>query len=337
MSLWTRLVSPVLGRRFRRLTELAEGIAGYWPHLPVLESQIRESMQQVESAVTQVCGGFEDMAKRARESVSTAEHMLGSDRRSGVEKLLEASRHTLRELQSQIARGREVSAQAIERMSDLEKSAGVILAALGEIDRLSFGNRLVALNAKIEAAHFGDAGNAFGIVADSIAQQAQRSEEITSRLVTEMERVRANVSATSGDLTEMARISVDTLEASRSELEGSLAELIRTQAEMQEALAGSVANSEQLTAEIARSVVALQFQDQLSQRLGHVADELAAMRQTVNLPLEYLTKQMPVLGAAQRKEVGTRLEARYTMQAERDAARSLPKEQTELVDGVTLF
>lgn len=337
MSFWTRIRSRLSGGRGRKLAELAEEVAGHWPHLPTLEAQIRETIQQVEQAVTEVCGGFEGMVTRARESVAASSRLLGSDKGSGIEALLAASRHTLGQLQQQIERGQQISTQVIGHMQEMEATAGVIVKALAEIDRISFGSKLVALNAKVEAAHFGDRGGAFGVVADEIAAQALRSEQITGHVVEEMKQLRAKVAAASRSLDEMARMSVGTLQDSRTELESALGELTRTHGEMEATLAASVVGGQQLTEEIARSVVALQFQDSVGQRLSHVADELAEMRKTVHLPLEYLARETPVLGEARRKQVGARLEARYTMQAERDPLKLKQPTHANEMDGVELF
>lgn len=334
---WTRVCVRLSGRRGRRLAELAEEVAGHWPHLPTLEAHIRETIQQVEQAVGEVCGAFGGMVTRARESVAAASRLLGSGEGSGIEALLAASRHTLAQLQQQIERSQEISAQVIEHMQRIESTAGVIVKALGEIDRISFGSKLVALNAKVEAARFGDQGGAFGVVADEIAAHALRSEEITSHVVEEMKQLRTRVAAASSSLNEMAGLNVETLRASRTELEAALGDLTRTHAEMEATLAASAANSQQLADEIARSVIALQFQDRVSQRLSHVADELAEMRKTVHVPLEYLAKETPVLGEARRQEVEARLQARYTMQSERDVLGSRQAAEENELDGVELF
>jgi heme-based aerotactic transducer len=336
MKFWTSLSSIFSGRRGRRLAELADEVAGHWPHLPTLETQIRETIQTVEKSVTEVCAGFDGMVTRARESVAASSRLLGSDKGSGIEVLLASSRHTLGELQQQIERGQKISEQVLGHMQEMESTAGVIVKALSEIDRISFGSKIVALNAKVEAAHFGEQGAAFGVVADEIASQALQSEKITEHLVEEMNRLRSKVADASRSLDEMARMSVGTLEASRSELESALGELTKTHNEMEATLQASVAGSQQLADEIARSVMALQFQDSVAQRLGHVADELAEMRKTVHLPLEYLTRETPVLGEARREQVGARLEARYTMNAERKPDSKLADKDKEM-DGVELF
>src|SRR6202035_4988414 len=118
---------------------------------------------------------------------------------------------------------------------------------------------------------------------------------------------------------------------------GALGELTHTHSQIETALAESIERGGKLADEIARSIMALQFQDRIGQRLGHVADELASMRETVHLPLKFLTKETPVLGEARRKEVGVRLESRYTMDSERTVSDGKkPVEETE-IEGGELF
>src|SRR5579864_3065500 len=146
MNFW-HLILPYISRRHTRsLAHLAEEVAGHWPHLPALEAQIRETMHDVESSVVEVCSGFEGMATRARDSVASASQLLGSDKGTGIEALLEASRRSMSQLRQQIDRGQQISSRLMERMKTLENSAGVIVKALAEIDRIAFGSKLVALN-----------------------------------------------------------------------------------------------------------------------------------------------------------------------------------------------
>jgi hypothetical protein len=61
------------------------------------------------------------------------------------------------------------------------------------------------------------------------------------------------------------------------------------------------------------------------------------MRKTVHLPLQFLRQQTPVLGAARRQEVAERLEARYTMHAERSVHNNPESGGSGAVEGVELF
>src|SRR5271165_849788 len=145
MRFWSKLLALFSGQRARRLAALADEVAGHWPHLPALEAQIRETVQEVEISVVEVCSGFEGMATRARASVDAASHLVGSGQGSGIETLLASARHTLDELGQQAERGHHISKQVISRMKAMETSAGVIVKALAEIDRIAFGSKLVAL------------------------------------------------------------------------------------------------------------------------------------------------------------------------------------------------
>lgn len=69
-----------------------------------------------------------------------------------------------------------------ERREELTRQAGAMLDAVA---RISAQNRLVALNAKIEAARLGDDGRGFAIVADEVRDLARQ----TSDVLTDVSRV----------------------------------------------------------------------------------------------------------------------------------------------------
>jgi hypothetical protein len=217
-------------------------------------------------------------------------------------------------LGEQAERGHKISSQVIERVKTMETSAAGIVRALGEIDRIAFGSKLVALNGKVEAAYFGEQGAAFGVVAHEISSHARRSEEITDRLMGEMQQLRG------GNLPRVARNGADERRNAGSQPRGIGPRTRRANAhtyrKMESTLESSVRQGRQLADKISRSITPLQFQDRVAQCLGHVADQLAGMRKTIHLSLEILTNETSVLGEARRKEVGERLDARYTMQAE---------------------
>lgn len=65
----------------------------------------------------------------------------------------------------------------LELMEKLEKSSGDISKIIKVIDEIAFQTNILSLNAAVEAAHAGDAGKGFAIVAAEVGYLAQRSAE----------------------------------------------------------------------------------------------------------------------------------------------------------------
>lgn len=328
--------SLVSGRRSAKLEQLAAETAGFLPNLPALERQLLDSVAYLEKSVVEVCAGFEGMATRARQSVELASRMQTGEG-SDVEDLIAASRKTLDELVEQIKRGSKVSSLAVERMQAVDRASREIVHALAEAERIAFVNKLLALNAKIEAVHVGELGASFAVVADEIAQQAEHANAVTGRILALMTDLSHTAGLAARDLDAMASVSQETLETSRSGVEATLKRLTHTHEQMQQSLDASVSQGQEVTQEVARAVMALQFQDRVNQRVNHVVEGLTLMRTSIARPLEAIQKETPWIGAERMREVSAQLEDTCTMNAERDVLRQTTPSQESEGDDIELF
>src|SRR3984957_3830387 len=191
---WLCVLTGGSSRR-KRLEVLRNVVESHLPVLPVVDAQLRDTNLQMEHAVTQVGANFQRMVERAREGVNEASRLVGTDDSStaeGVGSLLFNSRTTLEGLMDRIVGDSEICHKLIERMDSLEKDMDRIVHALADVDRIAFGNTILALNAKIEAAHIGERGAGFEIVAQELWTQARRSQEIT-------EGIRSTILRVAGD------------------------------------------------------------------------------------------------------------------------------------------
>jgi len=314
---WLRAMGCGPGRRLR-LERLREAVQAHSPVLPVAGAQLREANQQIEKAVAKVGANFERMVERAQQGVNEASRLVGAGGggdTAGVESLLAGSRATLEELLARIEEDGKRCERLLERMAHVDGQIEKIVGALADIDRISFGNTILALNAKIEAAHMGDRGQGFEIVAQELWRQSQKSEGITETVRQTIAELLMGSMEAAGDVSAMACADSKQITAMRSSVHEALTRMERTHQEMQSAIAGAAERNQELSKDIAGAVVEMQFQDRVAQQIAHVVEALEAMQMALTEPLGVEGRGRR--GAAPVSEAARLLAGSYTMEGER--------------------
>ena len=328
-------------QRRKRLEQLKDAVMAHINVLPVANAQLLDTNQQVERAVAQVGANFERMVEIAREGASQASQLVGASAQSGgsmsggVDGLLSSTRMTLEDLMVRVVGDSEVCRKLVDRMDVLERDMGQVVRALGAVDRISFGNTILALNAKIEAAHLGDRGQGFELVAQELWAQSQQSEQITAEIRVTILRLSADAKAAAKDVSGMACADGNRIAALQTKVYGALDHLKDAHEKTWQALADGDARNQTLASEISAAVQAIQFQDSVSQQVSHIVDALELMQVAIAAPFGHADALSTGEGAA-----ADLLSRSYTMDGERSVHAAIMgqflADQKEL-DDVEIF
>lgn len=254
-------------------------LARYLPHFNRMTEQLKQTSAQIETSVVGVCESFQGIAERARQTVARTTGFLGnegdraSDKRT-FDGLIESCGQTLVRILSATEEANEISRRAIDRIQQMDKASQLVSRALLQFEEIGRGNRILALNARIEASRAGAYGAGFGVVAVEVLAQTERSQKLTAEVSELIANLRGLAGSTLDDLKRMNEQGHKRTEQSRQEVDESLRDLQAAHGEMKEMLTGMTEDGALLANDIGAAVRGLQFQDRTSQRIAHVVEDL---------------------------------------------------------------
>ncbi|MBU0742006.1 hypothetical protein KKA85_09510 [bacterium] len=172
----------LLGRTLRGLSDYVDEVTASSTDIMTNSQMIASDTQKQESMVREAAGALQQMTARidvssvqAREAGQTTQKAMASTQ-YGVEQM------------NRLA----------EAMNMLQGSSKEMMAFIETIEEIALQTNMLALNAAIEAAHAGDVGKGFGVVADEIRQLSLRSSEAATRIAMVLNRTGEEVQQGAG-------------------------------------------------------------------------------------------------------------------------------------------
>ena len=245
--------------------------------LPVWSNQIEMARSHTETAITDLSMRFANLSQRLSAAVAASE---GGDASSGQAALVALLRESQDELNSIIASLRaalEVKQSMLGEVQALARFTGDLQKMAQDVADIAGQTNLLALNAAIEAARAGEVGRGFAVVADEVRKLSNLSGETGKKISATVDTVNKAINST-------LRISEQYAQQDAEMVKNSEQTIARVLAQFGDATSALSASTETLRqesqaigGEIANVLVALQFQDRVSQVLMHVRNDLGKL------------------------------------------------------------
>ncbi len=159
-------------------------------NIKTLDSEINRSTQsasEVKDYISKVISLISEQASAIAESSSSIEQMSAS-----IQNVADISEEKLRianNLEGTAENGEKEMNETINLINKVAESANVILDMIDVINSIAGKTNLLAMNASIEAAHAGDSGRGFSVVAEEIRNLAENTSQNASEISNSLQEV----------------------------------------------------------------------------------------------------------------------------------------------------
>lgn len=174
------------------------------------------------------------------------------------------------------------SAMTLVEMTDrITSQMGAVRGMLGEIEGIAKQTNLLALNAAIEAARAGEAGRGFAVVADEVRDLSGRTSHFSQQIRHSLGNMQLTIEATENAINQMAAQDMTFALTSKDDVEKAMVGIEDINHRTGVVVSELSQIASQVEMSVGQAVMSLQFQDMVTQLLGHVSRRLDVLDEIV--------------------------------------------------------
>jgi methyl-accepting chemotaxis protein len=306
---------------------------------PVWNRQIETSRHQMEVAVAELLERFSGIVGRLDRSIKASE--LSADSiENGDNSLLAVFSRSEEQLSTVV---RTLEAATRDKLSLVQQIHGLgeyiteLQQMAADVATISAQTNLLAINAAIEAAHAGESGRSFAVLAQEVRKLSGMSAETGRRITAKITVISDSISSACAAADASGDADRRTQEASRDTIDRVLGNFRNVTGALEQSTEVLKAESLGIQSEISNALVQLQFQDRVSQILTHVMANIARLPECLET-YQREFERTRVLVPVSADKLLAELESTYAMVEERKSHHGeAARPSTDASEDITFF
>jgi methyl-accepting chemotaxis protein len=281
--------------------------------LPLWSAHIEQSRSQMEDAVAALSQRFGGIVERLDQALKAS--MQGGDQ--GLASVFEHSRAELHGVLESLRAAMASNGSMHAEVQSLGRFVDELQQMAAEVANIAAQTNLLAINAAIEAAHAGDNGRGFAVLAQEVRKLSAMSGETGKRMANKVGVIGTAIVAARQSAESSARREAASAVASEAAINGVLDQFQGVTQALEASADVLKRESVGIQSEIVEALVQLQFQDRVSQRMTHVRHNI----ERLPVLLADSREQFENAGALKPVDVAAlllELESSYAMADERN-------------------
>ncbi len=246
---------------------------------PILSQQVMASREHTEQEIISLTNRFGSMVNELQKIVNSTGFALDGQHYH-LDGVINSSRELLQPVLESFGRIRQAEFDAMEQLQKLSVEMEGLNPFVNEVRNLSGQINLLALNAANEASLAGEQGRGVAVFADNARKLADETLLIGQRLDNKLNDSAATVKAALIRSENLVQDDSAQLQA-EANINQTLAHLSLALTHYRDDVEALRNNAEQICGEINNVLVALQFQDRVSQILTQVENNLLDLQKTI--------------------------------------------------------
>jgi methyl-accepting chemotaxis protein len=247
----------------------------------ILRSEITQVQNLLAEAISNLTGSFTNMHENTRRqrdvTVAVTSGVDDGTSRRQFDDFVKDTSSVMQRVVDSIVNNSKLGVELITLTDSIVARTRDVQSILSEIGAIAKQTNLLALNAAIEAARAGEAGRGFAVVADEVRDLSGRTSQFSQQINLVIQNMQGTVKQTEEAIQRMASHDLSFAFESKKSVELIVSTMEKQNQQRGTAISQLSGIADEVDVQVGRAVTALQFQDIVSQLLGHAARRAEAI------------------------------------------------------------